>query len=345
MRGMAAPPARILVAYSPADRFAADTVTHALQGSQLACTEASAVEAGAVAALVEHAQVLLVLHSKSTTADAGLLRVTEAAAARKLPMLVVRLDTMGPTPALKNALRSVPWVDAAQGKLPERLNGIVVRVKQLAGIPLDDADAVDDGEGGIDLWSIERRKVPRKWIVVGVIVLAAIAVLAWRAYDRFAAEGAYDRGVARLAEGDLPAAEASLADAVQRRPEWGAAWRQRGFASRDPAAQVTFFARAIQLDPADADALAGRARAYARGGDLVHARSDLTAALQLAPDSADWLGERGLVALLQNDEAAAAADFQRCAKLDARCATSYGARIAAVETAQGRTPRDWFAPP
>lgn len=347
MRGMASAPARIVVVYSPADRFAADTVTHAINDPRLAGEShaCGVAERKALIAAIERAQVVLILHSKSAAADVGILAAVDMAVTRKLPMLVVRMDTTGPTPALKALLRSAPWVDAANGKLPERLTGIVVRVRQLAGVPLGDADAVDDGEGGIDLWSIERRRVPRIWIIVATVVLGGIAVLAWRAYDRFAAEGAYERGVARLAAGDLDAASASLEDAVRRRPEWSRAWRQRGFASREPTAQVTYFSRAIELDPVDADALAGRARAYLHLGDPVHAKADLTAALAVAPDSDEWYGERGLVELLQNDDSAAITDFQRCAKLEPRCAGSFASRIAAIETAQNRTPRDWFAAP
>ena len=344
---MPAEPVRILIAYSPADRFAAETVSKALTDTGLACDVLSGDpdDRAGVTAAVANASALLLLHSATATTDARVLRHAEEAASHRLPMLVVRLDRSPPSPKLTAFLRSVPWLDAANGKLPERLNGIIVRLKQLAGVPLGDADAVDDGQGGIDLWSVERRRVPRVWLVVGMLILAGLTVLAWRAYDRYAAQGAYDRGVARLAEGDLDAAAASLDDVIHRRPDWGLAWRQRGFASRDATTQIRYFSRAIELDPKDADALAARGRAYFATGDMKLARADLTAALALAPETADWYGDRGLAELLLNDEKAAASDFQRCAALDPHCTTSFGARITAVEAAQNRAPRDWFAPP
>jgi Tfp pilus assembly protein PilF len=344
---MAAEPVRILIAYSPADRFAADTVSKALTDTGLACDvfAGDPNDGAAVAAAIAAASAMLLLHSATATTDARVLKLAEDAASHRLPMLVVRLDRTAPSSRLTAFLRSVPWLDAANGKLPERLSGIVVRVKQLAGVPLGDADAVDDGQGGIDLWSVERRRVPRVWIIVGLLILAGLTVLAWRAYDRYATQSAYDRGVARLAEGDLDAAAVSLDEVLHRRPDWALAWRQRGFASRDAPTQIKYFTRAIELDPKDADALAGRGRAFVAIGDTRLARADLTAALAIAPDTSDWYGDRGLAELLQNDDNAAAADFQRCAALDPHCTASFGARITAVETAQNRTPRDWFAPP
>jgi Flp pilus assembly protein TadD len=105
------------------------------------------------------------------------------------------------------------------------------------------------------------------------------------------------------------------------------------------------FTRAAELDPADADALAGRARAHAQLRQLPAAALDFDAALARSPATPAWHGERGLVRLLQADEAGAAADFVQCAKLDPRCSETFGARIAAVEAGLGRPPRDWFAPP
>jgi tetratricopeptide (TPR) repeat protein len=348
MLDMPAAPVRILVAYSPADRFAAETVSRALGDAGMPCDSYSGApgDRAALATAVGNVQALVILHSRTAAADEHVLRLAEAAAGRRLPMLVVRMDATAPSPGLTAFLRTVPWVDAANGKLPDRLGGIIVRVKQLCGVPLGDADAeaVDDREGGIDLWSIERRRVPRIWIVIGLVLLAGLAVLAYRAYDRFAAQSAYDRGVASIAQGDLDAASVDLGEAVRRRPDWALAWRQRGFASRDPGAQITFFTHAIKLDGNDADALAGRADAYLRSGDAARARSDLTAALARAPDTADWYGQRGMAEMLLNDDAAAAADFKHCATLDAQCAASFGTRITAIETAQNRTPRDWFAP-
>jgi hypothetical protein len=334
----------MLLAFAPADRFAADTVRNALAEAGLACDVApqDGDAKSAIVAAVAVARALVILHSRATTGDAGVLRVAEAAAARRLPMVVVRVDDSKPASGLRTFLRGMPSIDATAGKLPDRLAGIVVRARQAAGLAPGDAESVDDGQGGIDLWSVERRRVSPRWIVIGAVVLAAIAVLAWRGYDRAAAQSAYDRGVARLAEGDLDAAAANLDAALERRPEWAAAWRQRGFASRDSATQIANFTRAIALDAHDADALAARGRAYLASGDAGRARADLTAALSAVPDNAEWHGERGLVELLTNDEAAAQRDFGECARVEPRCREAFAARISAVEASQNRASRDWF---
>lgn len=347
MRAMSAnmPPA--LLAYAPADRFAAETVRNAFGkaglGSDIAPQDGNA--RSAIAAAVTVARVLVIVHSRATNGDAGVLRVAEAAAGRRLPIIVVRVDDVKPGSALRSFLRGAPSIDAAGGKLPQRLRGIVVRAKQAAGIPLADAEDIDDGEGGIDILGAERPRLSPRWIVAGVVVLAAIAVLAWRGYDRAAAQSAYERGVARLAEGDLDAAATDLDRALARRPEWAAAWRQRGFASRDHATMIASFSRAIALDPNDADSLAARGRAYFAGGDSAHARADLDAALAIVPGDAEWHGERGLFAISAGDDVAAGRDFRECARLEPRCPQAFAGRITAVEASQGRPPRDWFAAP
>ncbi len=337
----------VLLAFAPADRFAADTVRNALTGAGLTCDIApqDGTARSAIVAAASVPRALVIVHSRASVGDVAILRVAEAAAGRRLPMLVVRLDDTKPASGLRTFLRGMPSIDAAGGKLPQRVAGIVVRTKQAAGIALDDADAIDDGEGGIELWSAERHRVSRAWVVTGVILFGVIAVLAWRGYDRAAAQSAYERGVARLADGDLDAAAANLDAALARRPDWGAAWRQRGFASRDASSQIASFSRAIAIDANDADSLAARGRAYLHNGDAAHARADLSAAIARVPDNAEWYGERGLVAMLANDDAAAHGDFLQCAKLQDRCAEAFAARISAVEASQNRSPRDWFAAP
>jgi hypothetical protein len=274
-----------------------------------------------------------------------MLRVAEAAAGRRLPMIVVRVDEAKPASGLRSFLRGAPSIDAAGGKLPQRVKGIVVRAKQAAGIPLGDAEEVDDGEGGIDIMSLDRPRLTPAWIAVGVVVLAAIGVLAWRGYERAATQSAFERGVAKLAAGDLDGAAADLDRALARRPDWADAWRQRGFASRDRTTMIASFSRAIALDPRDADALAARGRARFAGGDSVHAREDLSAALAIVPGNAEWHGERGLFAMSAGDDDAAARDFRECARLEPRCPEAFAARIAAVAAAQHKPARDWFASP
>jgi hypothetical protein len=54
----------------------------------------------------------------------------------------------------------------------------------------------------------------------------------------------------------------ALDRAIAKRPEWGAAWRQRGFAAAKPADAIADFSKAIALDGNDGDAYAARGRAW-----------------------------------------------------------------------------------
>jgi methylmalonyl-CoA mutase cobalamin-binding subunit len=347
MRAMSPNMPPVLLAFAPADRFAAETVRDAFAkagvGVDIAPQDGTA--RSAIAAAITIARVVVIVHSRAANGDAGMLRVAEAAAGRRLPMIVVRVDEAKPASGLRSFLRGAPSIDAAGGKLPQRVKGIVVRAKQAAGIPLGDAEEVDDGEGGIDIMSLDRPRLTPAWIAVGVVVLAAIGVLAWRGYERAATQSAFERGVAKLAAGDLDGAAADLDRALARRPDWADAWRQRGFASRDRTTMIASFSRAIALDPRDADALAARGRARFAGGDSVHAREDLSAALAIVPGNAEWHGERGLFAMSAGDDDAAARDFRECARLEPRCPEAFAARIAAVAAAQHKPARDWFASP
>jgi tetratricopeptide (TPR) repeat protein len=335
----------VVLGFSAADRFAADTVKAALEDSGLACIVApdDATDAAGIAAALAAALALVIVHSRATGADMAVLRAVEAATGRRLPLVVVRLDAAKPSPGLATFLRKVAAFDAADGTLPARLTALTTRVRRVAGLVPTTAEEVDDGAGGIDLWAVERRHVHRGWWVAGALIVAGIAVLGWRAHERQAADQAYERGVARLASGDVNAAVLEFDAALARRPAWGAAWRQRGFAVADPRVQIGDFTRAIEIDAADADALAGRARAYAQLGDYRRAAADFGAALARAPDIAPWYGERALVLLLLGEEAAAAADLTRCRQLDPRCADTFAPRIVTIETALNRPPRDWFA--
>ena len=342
---MSAGPPHVVLCFAAEDRFAADTVIAALRDADLGCIVApdDPADAAGIAAALAAARALVIVHSRVTGSDKAVLRVVEAASGRRLPLVVIRLDAARPATGLATFLRKAAAFDASDGTLPARLTALTIRVKRAAGIAMGDADAIDDGAGGIDLWAIERRRVHPGWWIGGALIVAGIAVLGWRAFERQAADVAYQRGVARLAAGDADAALRHFDDALARRPAWGAAWRQRGFATVDPKSQVDAFTRAIELDAADADALAGRGRAYAQLGDYRRAVADLGAALAHAPDTPSWYAERGMVRLLLGDDAGAAADFDRCRKLDPRCAETFGPRITAVETALGRPSRDWFA--
>jgi tetratricopeptide (TPR) repeat protein len=334
----------LLVAGAPADHFAMQTVRSAFDdagiASELAPQDADA--RSAIIAAVAVARVLVVVHSRAAANAPGVLRAAEAAAGRRLPILVVRLDDAKPAAGLRTFLRGSPSIDATGGKLPQRLPGIVARVKEIIGIALA-AGETPVSDAGIDIVGLDRRVPPLRWLVIGAIVIAAIGVLAWRGFERAAADSAYERGVAKLAGGDLDGAVAEFDRVLAYKPQMAEAWRQRGFASRDRAQQIASFSRAIALDAHDADALAARGRAYFASGDAERARVDMAAALQLVPDNAEWHGERALFALAASDADAAARDFRECARLEPRCPQAFAARIEAIETAQGSAHRDWFA--
>jgi hypothetical protein len=344
---MSAGPAQVVLAYAKADRIAADTIRNALDHAGVRCVDApgEANDKAATEVALSGSRALVVVHSRAAGTDRALLRVVEAAARRRLPLIPVRLDADKPAPGLAVFLREAPWFEVPAGMLAGRLAPLVARVKLAAGLPLGDAELVDDGEGGIDLWAVERRRVHRGWWLVAAAVAVVVAVLAWRAYDRYAAERAFEAGVARLATGDLAGAAAQFDAALARRPDWAAAWRQRGFASEESAAQIAAFSRAVQLDATDADAYAGRGRARAQAGDYRGAVADFDAALALAPDSAAWHGERGLLRMLLAEDAGAQADFARCAQLDPQCGETFSPRIAAAEEALNRPPQQWFGAP
>ncbi len=344
---MSAAPAPVVLCHSRADRFAAETIGAALIDAQIAFVSVPdhADDSSALAAMLSQARVLVVVHSQATGDNGAVLRAVQAATTKQLPVVAVRLDAAQPAAAVAELLRNLRWFDASNGTLPARLPRLVTRIRQVAGFPLGDADLVDDGEGGIDLWTVERRRVHRGWLVAGTVLLVVLALLGWRAFERRAADRAFEHGIAWLAAGDSRAAAQAFDAALARRPDWAAAWRQLAFATSDPTAQVVAFTRAIELDPADADAYAGRARARAQSAQLAAAAADFDAALARSPGTAAWHGERGLVRLLLVDETGAAADFARCGKLEPRCADTFGPRIAAAEAGRDRPARDWFALP
>lgn len=206
-----------------------------------------------------------------------------------------------------------------------------------------DPTGIDDGTGGIPV--SPRRPVLRAtaWIAL-VLVAGAIAVLGWRTMERNAIYQAYADGVRALAAGRLDDARMMFDRVLAKRPEWPAAWRQRGFASADPGQAVADFTQAIALDPDDADAYAARGRAWLVARQPAKGIDDLSRALELgartgvaATTITAWRAERGVARLDAGDATAAVDDLRHVAQ--ARDTPADHQRLAAALAAAG----DWTA--
>jgi len=183
-----------------------------------------------------------------------------------------------------------------------------------------DPTGIDDGKGGIALGTRRPALRATAWIAL-VVVVAAIAALAWRTMERKAIERTYAEGVRALADGRPDDARAALDRAIAQRPAWGAAWRQRGFAASKPGDAIRDFSRAIALDDNDADAYAGRARAWMASREPAKAIADLDRALAIAERSgtdaatvAPWRADRATARFASGETAAALDDFRSVAE-------------------------------
>lgn len=183
-----------------------------------------------------------------------------------------------------------------------------------------DPTGIDDGQGGIPIGP--RRPVLRAtaWIALALVV-AAIAALAWRTIERNAIDQAYVDGVQALADGRPDDARIMFDRVIAKRPEWSAAWRQRGYASNDAGQAIADFTHAISLDPNDADAYAARGRAWVRARQPAKGIDDLSRALDLgarhgvaAETITAWRADRGLARSDAGDAAAAIDDLRHAAQ-------------------------------
>ena len=183
-----------------------------------------------------------------------------------------------------------------------------------------DPTGIDDGTGGIPIGT--RRPALRATAWISLIVVAiAIAALAWRQMERQAIERAYGEGVRALAEGRNLDARVSFDRVIAKRPDWAAAWRQRGYAAAEPADAIADFTKAIELDAADADAYAARGRAWIRARQPAKGADDLTRAIDLATRSntdaatlTTWRADRGQARAEAGNAGAALDDLRHAAQ-------------------------------
>ncbi len=185
-----------------------------------------------------------------------------------------------------------------------------------------DPTGIDDHQGGLPLG--ERRPALRAtaWISLAVVAIA-VAALGWRTLERQAVDRAYADGVQALSAGRIEAARIAFDRVLAKRPDWAAAWRQRGYAASSPEASIDDFSRAIALDGNDADAYAARGRAWMAARRPAKGVEDLDRAIALASangtDAATvtrWRADRGLARVEAGDHGAALDDLRHAA--DAR---------------------------
>ncbi len=182
-----------------------------------------------------------------------------------------------------------------------------------------DPAGIDDGKGGIALGTRRPALRATAWIAL-VVVIIAIAALAWRTMERKAVELAYTEGVRALADGRPDDARVALDRAIAKRPEWGAAWRQRGYAAAKPADAIADFSKAIALDGNDGDAYAARGRAWMQTQVPANAIGDFDRALAIMGASgtgpatvAAWRAERAAARTAVGDFPAALDDLRSVA--------------------------------
>ncbi|MEO8486116.1 MAG: hypothetical protein ABI585_07225 [Betaproteobacteria bacterium] len=182
-----------------------------------------------------------------------------------------------------------------------------------------DPTGIDDGEGGIPIGARRPALRATAWIAL-IVVVIAIAALAWRTMERKAIEQAYDNGVQALSAGRMDDARMMFDRVIAKRPDWASAWRQRGYAATDPAKSIADFTRAIALDAADADAYAARGRAWVMAREPAKGVQDLSRALDIgnstgaaAATITAWRADRGIARVEAGDAAGAADDLRHAA--------------------------------
>jgi hypothetical protein len=149
-------PAPVVLCHSRADQFAAESIVAALRDAGIGCASlmAEADDRARLARLLAAARILVVIQSRAMAGHVAALRALEVAAAKGLPLEVVRLDDSPLAPAMARSLDQAPVFDAAKGMLSLRLTQLVARIRQAAGLRFGSADLVDEGTGGIDLWNV-----------------------------------------------------------------------------------------------------------------------------------------------------------------------------------------------
>jgi tetratricopeptide (TPR) repeat protein len=202
-----------------------------------------------------------------------------------------------------------------------------------------DPTGIDDGQGGIPVGEGRPALRATAWLAL-LAVIVAIAWLGWRQLERNAVDRAYADGVQALAAGRTDDARMMFDKVIEKRPEWAAAYRQRGYAHVDADKSIPDFTRAIELDANDADAYAARGRAWVAARQPAKGVSDLTRALELggrhgvAPTTImAWRADRGVARVEAGDAKGAVDDLSVAAQVRDTAADHH--RLAGALAASG----------
>ena len=183
-----------------------------------------------------------------------------------------------------------------------------------------DPTGIDDGQGGIPIGEGRPALRATAWIALAAVVVA-IAWLGWRQLERNQVDQAYADGVQALATGRMDDARMMFDKVIAKRPDWAAAYRQRGYAHVDADKSIPDFTRAIELDAADADAYAARGRAWVKARQPAKGITDLSRALELggqggvaAATITAWRADRGIARVDAGDAKGAIDDLRVAAQ-------------------------------
>lgn len=134
----------------------------------------------------------------------------------------------------------------------------------------------------------------------------------------------YNRGVKLHQAGDLPGAIAAYARAIELDPAFADAYNNRGAAYvslKDIAAAVRDFTRSIELAPS-ANAYNNRGSVYFSQQKYEEAIADFSASLKLKP-SADVYANRGVAYQNTNRDALALTEYERAIELEPKSGRAY----------------------
>jgi len=143
------------------------------------------------------------------------------------------------------------------------------------------------------------------------------------------AEAYYNRGVARLKEGDEWRALRDYDEAIRLKPNLAEAYNNRGIARRqkgDVQGALQDYTEAIRLEPDYAGAYNNRGNARLAEGDVEGALQDYDEAIRLKPDFAEAYNNRGLARYDKGDLEAAQQDFTEAIRLKPDFAAAYDSR-------------------
>ncbi len=136
--------------------------------------------------------------------------------------------------------------------------------------------------------------------------------------DALTAEEYFERGNARNAQ-DYDAQIADYDEAIRLKPDYAAAYNNRGFAYNEKGQYdraIADYDKAIRLNPDYVLAYYNRGNAYYHKGQTDRAIADYDKAIRLKPDFADAYKNRGIVYNKKGDARATIRDWERALELD-----------------------------